>query len=228
MSDPKTQLEDIICEGVAVDLYHVEEALSLDEFVGREAARINAATFGAFFGSLQIILGQFLVLQVARIFEQANSCYPIRSIPAAMDVLREHSDTLVIEQRPRLIQSLCQAGASPEQLQSLSDPELTHFIVDFFEQRMSNSDPEGVDNARTLCDLKIMRNKKIAHPEAIPLGQIPKATYADIDQLVALAKSFVDAVGFGYFSTVWYPSDAKRATTCLRRLLQKAGVVPDK
>lgn len=236
MTEPKTQIEDILRQGVAVDLYHVEEVLSLDEFVGREASQINAATFGAFFGSLQIILGRFLVLQVARVFEQPSPRYPIRSIPAAIAVLREHSDQLVVEQRPSLIRILSRAGTSPQKLERLSDPDLTHFVADFFDQRMSDSHAEGVDNARALRALKTVRDKKIAHPEAVGLDDLPKTTLADIDQLVALAKIFLGAVGSGYLSAAYQDdtghhfmsSDAKRSTICLRRLLRKAGVIPER
>ena len=234
--DPKAKLEDIIREGVAVDLYHVEEVLSLDDSIGREADRINTATFGAFFGSLQIILGRFLILQVARMFEQPNSRYPIRSIPAAISVLQECSDGLVIEQRPGLLHRLSRAGASIQSLVSLSDPDLTRFVADFFARQLSESDPEGVQNAHALLALKTVRDKNVAHPEAIPVEDLPKTTFADIDQLVALAKSFVSAVAFGYFSTVYdaddgysfISSDAKRSTICLERLLQKAAVIPER
>lgn len=41
MNDYREKLEDIIRHGVAVDLYHADEALSLDMFVGRQANEIN-------------------------------------------------------------------------------------------------------------------------------------------------------------------------------------------
>jgi hypothetical protein len=233
--EPRAQLEDILWQGVAVDLYHVEEVLSLDDFVGRNASQINAANFGQFFGSFQIILGRFLILQAARIFEQPNPRYPIRSIPSAIAVLQRHSDRLVIDQRPGLVRALSRAGAPVEQFTRLSDSELTRFVADFFDRRMSESHPEGIHNARALLALKTVRDKTVAHPEAISLGQLPKSTFADIDRLVCLAKAFLGAVGFGYLSTAYeddgghyfMSSDAKRSTVCLRRLLQKAGVVPE-
>lgn len=220
MSDPKIQLEDIIREGVGVDLYHVEEVLSLDEFIGHEAVQINASTFGAFFGSLQIILGRFLVLQVARIFEKPNSRYSIRSIPSAMNVLREHHETLDIQERPGIIELLCQTKASPKQLQSLSDSELTLSLVEYFDNRINS-------NQNNIETLKNMRDKRIAHPEIIKPEMLLEPKLAEIDQLVVLAKSFVNTVSFGYFRTIYHKHDAKRATTCLRRLLRKAAVVPD-
>ena len=233
MKDPKAQMQDIIRKGVSIDIYNVEEMLFLNEFVGLEADAINSATFGAFFGSFQIMLRRLLVLQTARIFEQPNSRYPIRSIPVAITVLREYSNCLVIEQRPGLIRALSLSGALLQQIEPLSDPELTLFVADFFDRKMSESHPEGIANASALLSLKTVRDKKIAHQEAIRIDELPKATFADIDQLVALAKAFVAAVGFGYYSMAYaddtghyfMSSDAKRSTVCLRRLLQKAAVV---
>ena len=228
---PRALLEDIL-NGIAVDLYHVEEALFLNDFVGRNADNINAATFGQFFGSLQIILGRFLILQAARIFESNNVRYPLRSIPSAIAGLKQHGDQLVVEQRPGVIQALSSAGARPEQMDGLTDSELTCYVVDFFSRRMSEHDPEGFHNFRALQALKTVRDKTVAHPEAIAFSELPKTTYSDLDRLVALARTFVSAVGFGYLSTAYtddsgdhfMSSDAKRSTFCLRRLLQKAGV----
>ena len=42
MESPRALLDDIISEGVAIDLYHAEEVLSLDGLIGREAGRIKA------------------------------------------------------------------------------------------------------------------------------------------------------------------------------------------
>lgn len=229
---PKTLLEDII-NGIAVDLYHVEEAIFLDDFVRSNAGQINAASFGQFFGSLQIILGRFLILQAARIFEANNSRYPIRSIPSALAVLQQHGDQFVVEQRPGLIRALSREGVLSEQLNGLSDSEITRFVVDFFSRRMSESDPEGFHNARALMALKTVRDKTVAHPEAIAISELPKTTFADIDRLAALARTFLGAVGFGYLSTAYaddsgdhlMSSDAKRSAFCLRRLLQNAGIV---
>ena len=234
-AEPKSKLNDIVSVGIAIDLYHVEEVLSLDEFVGREADRINAATFGRFFGSLQVILGRFLILQAARIFEQYNPRYPIRSIPAGVKLLRAHSDQLVIEQREGLIRSLVRLGAPHLQLKSLSDPDLTRFTAEFFDRRLSDCYPEGIDNARAVLALKTVRDKKIAHPEAISSEHLPKSTFADIDQLASFAKAFIGAVGFGYLNIAYEDDgghflsfDAKKSTVSLRRLLQKANVLPDK
>jgi hypothetical protein len=234
MDDPKSQLDDIVSQGVVLDLYHAEEVLSLGALMGREAARINEATFGAFFGSLQIIFGRFLILSVARMFEQPGHRYQIRSIPAALGVLREHCGSLSLQDRAAVVKSLCRQGAPETDVKALPDHELTRFVADFFGRRLSASYQEGGDNAQALQALKTLRDKNIAHPEAIRPEDLPKATFAQIDELVALARAFVGAVGIGYLNVAYEDDkgnymmsrDAERSTLCLNRLLQKAGVVP--
>lgn len=233
-SDPRERLEDIITEGVAIDLYHVLESISLEEFVGREAGRINAATFGAFFGSLQLILGRFLVLQTARIFERPSSKYVTRSIPSAISVLRENSERLIIEQRPALVRSLSRLGARGADLERLRDPELTRFSACFFGDRLSDSHAEGIENAAALDRVITVRDKWVAHPESIRVEDLPRSTFADIDRLSEFAMKFVGAIGLGYVNSVYEDSegkylmmsDARRSTVCLKRLLAKAEVIP--
>lgn|GEM_PF-1788337 len=234
-SQPRAQLGDVVHQGIAIDLYHVEQVLFLCEFIGGAADQINTAGFGQFFGDLQLILGRFLALQAARIFDRPTSRYPVRSIPAAITLLRTHSGSLAIAERPGLIGAMCRAGVRPGRMDGLSDPDLTRFVADFFDRRISDSHPEGQENARALLALKTVRDKRVAHAEAIAPDQLPRSTFADIHRLASLAKSFVGAVGIGYLSTAYeddagrylMSSDAQRSTACLRRLLQRAGVVPE-
>lgn len=227
-------MNDIIRRGVEVDLYHADEALSLDQFIGQQANEINKATFGAFFGSLQIILTRNLILYVAKIFEKPDKKYPNRSIPSAIETLKTYGDDLVIEQRHSLISALVRRGVPLDEMEKLSDRELTNYLVSFFEQCYSATHLDGAANARTLEALKTMRDKVVAHNEAILIENIPRPLYAEIDALVGLAHAFVATVGPGYLSTFYesddghyfLSGDAKRSTTCLKRLLQKADVLP--
>lgn len=231
----QARLEEIITVdgGVARDLYHAMEVLYLDEFIGREASRLNAATFGQFFGSLQPVLGRFLVLQVARLFEFESPRYRINTIPAAIAVLRDHSDQLVVRERPNLIRRIARPGVPAENLEPLLDPDLTRFVADHFDQQISGPNSEGRDNAEALRKLRTVRDKWVVHPEAIRLEDLPRSTFADIDRLLELAKRFVAAVGIGYLGASYdndegrffLSGEAKRSTICLRRLLKEAKVV---
>jgi hypothetical protein len=85
-----------------------------------------------------------------------------------------------------------------------------------------------------LIEMKNVRDKAIAHSEAIHASRLKLPTYAKIDQLVDMAKKFVVVVGNGYLGINYepdgkylYTSDAKRASRSLRRLLVKAGILED-
>jgi len=242
MNEHREKLKDIIQQGVAVDLFHADEVLSLDMFVGQHADAINKATFGEFFGRLQVILARNLILHVARIYEKPKeptkrnpTPFPIRSIPSAIKILKEHGDDLAVERKDGLIAALAKCGAPSDDMGKLSDQDLTNYLVSFFERRYSGAHPDGIANSRALEALKTLRDKVVAHPEAIRLKDIPKPLYQEIEDLVELAHAFVAAVGCGYLSILYgaaddghYPmaDDAKRSTTSLKRLLQTAGVLP--
>lgn len=241
MNEHREKLKDIIRQGVALDLYHADEALSLDRFIGLHANEINKATFGAFFGSLQLILARNLILHVARMYEKPKeptkrnpNPYPIRSIRSAIVILKEHGDHLAIEQRPGLIAALARRGIPQDEMEKLSDQELTNYLVSFFERRYSEAHADGVANSRALEALRTLRDKVVAHPEAIRLEDIPKPLYHEIEDLVELARAFVAVVGFGYLSIAYeaddghyfMAGDAKRPSTSLKRLLQAADVLP--
>jgi len=235
MDNPRDQLLDVVSNGIVIDVFSAEEALSLDELIGRDAQKINEKTFGAFFRSLQIILGRHLILAVNRIFEIPHPRYQLRSIPVAIQILENHADNLKIEQRSRLKKRLRSVNLVQEEQEfdSLADSKLTAILTEYFRKTLPRADltkPEGLPKA--LNALKTARDKQIAHHEAIESKNLPKATYAEIDQLVAYAKQFLAIVGDAYLSTRYefedgtyrFTSDAKRATRSLKRLLLKAGV----
>ncbi len=207
MGMPRDMFNEIIAKGVAIDIFQAEEVLAIDELIGKEADRINKATFGAFFGSLQIILGRYLILAVNRVFEREDSRYQIRSIPSAIKFLRDNSEKLHVEQRPGLVRSLKGLGCKATNLETVSDPELTLITADFFSQNLPK--PELTHSgglSEALLALKAARDKHIAHNEVVDLNQLPKATYGEIGDLIRYAKEFLSTVGFGYLSIV-YQSD---------------------
>lgn len=231
--EPKATLLDIVRYGISEDLYHLEEAISLNDYISNNATDINKATFGCFFGSLQIIIGRFLVLQTARIFEPINSRYTIRSINTAISILEKYATALNIEQRIGMIHSLVRCGCNADELTRLDDTGLTRYIAHYFKSILTESNPEGSSIADSLIAIKTLRDKTIAHPESVCTSTLPTATLEEVDVLVRLAKQFVGIIGWGYLSIAYedesghyyMTSDAKRSTSCLQRLLVKAQVL---
>jgi hypothetical protein len=229
MNSSRNRLNDIISNGVVIDIYYADEALALYELIGRRADRINAQTYGAFFGSLQMMLLRQLILAVSRIFECEGNRYALRSIPAAIKVLREGADELSIEQ-PR---ALCSFHPIPD-LQAVPTPsrEVTRTVATHFDQAVPKAGLAATQGlSKTLDTLKRVRDKLIAHPEAVRIEDLPKATFNEIVQLIEFAKKFVSTVGFAYLSSGYsddsaeysLSGDAERASRCLKRLLERVG-----
>ena len=234
-ADPATTLRAIVSEGIAIDLFHAHEASSLALEIGEKADGINRATFGAFFGSMQIILNRFHALSVARMFERPNKKYTLRSIPGAISVLRAHATTMPIEQRPGLEDELCRLGANKHEVSTLSDGELTAFVADFFEGRLRDIVVGELTGEQLLENVKLLRDKILAHHEHVDFDAMRKPTYSEFDALLQFAREFVSTIGFGYLSIVYsddsgaygLDSDATRSTRSLRRLLAHVGVTSD-
>ena len=233
--DPRETLRAIVADGIVMDLYHAHEASSLDLFIGEHAEAINHATFGAFFGNVQLIAGRYQVLSVARMFEAPSRWYTLRSIPTALKVLRKHGVDIPIEQRPGLEDELIRLGADSRTLKKLTDSELTRFVTEFFEERLNSLRVPDRDGKEVLKDLKTVRDKLLSHHEHIESTAIRRPTYAELDVLLQFAREFVGAIGFGYFTiaytddsgTYGLDSDATRSTRCLGRILKRLGALAD-
>jgi hypothetical protein len=226
MDDLVRELDDIVGYGVVHDIFEAEETLAILMFTGQNAKAINEATFGAFFGELQRILGQTLQLSVARMFEREKT-YPLRSIPAALNFLKERCGYIPIRDRPALLSALRKLGHHDEASSHSSYQDLTFAVADAFLHEL-----ERLQSVAGTA-IKTIRDKVIAHRERIAEDALPRATYAQIDELIAYAKDVTTAVGHGYTGVgyradggqYYLTSDAERAVRSLKRLLTAAGVV---
>src|SRR5262245_51407026 len=136
MEDFASQLDDIVGWGVVHDIYEAEQASAILLLTGKNAYAINEATFGAFFGELQRILGHALLLAIARMYEQEGRTYPLRSIPAALRFLREHSNDIPVRDRSALVRTLCKLGHNEETSKNLADRDLTLALVEAFSSEL--------------------------------------------------------------------------------------------
>lgn len=234
MLSPREELEDIISNGIVLDIFEAEQALALESLIGINAAAINEQKFGSLFGSLQVILAKCFILAVTRLYEKPNPRYQIRSIPEALKILEKYAKEFGIKRKSIVIGKLEELGYDAGQLQKMSDIDLTLKIVKHFSENLPQSLISEAGMPRALNALKTIRDKAIAHREAIQVSGLKIPSYAKIDQLVDLAKKFIIIVGNGYLginyevdSRYFHTSKAKRASRSLRRLLVKAGVLQD-
>jgi hypothetical protein len=228
----RATLEAIVSDGITIDLYSAHEASSLNLFIGERAEAINEASFGAFFGSIQLILGRYQALSIARMFESASTRFTLRSIPSALAILKEHGHLIPIKQRPGLERELQRLGADAETISKLQDGELTEFVAEFFEERLRNLKVGDRTSLEIVEDLKTVRDKLVVHHEHVDVAAMKRPTYAEFDALLQYAREFVAVVGFGYFSIAYTDDngtygldvDATRSTRCLGRILKSLGI----
>jgi hypothetical protein len=225
MAEARGRLDEIVGWGIVHDVFEAEEASALLAFVGEHAGAINNATFGAFFSSVQRILGKSLILSVARMYEVEKG-YPLRSIPAALKHLESQRDALPVNDRQAILLAVRKLQPDHPPMDGISDSVLTQAAVQTFQGRLT----ELQDVAGSA--ITTVRNKVIAHHEFVDADTVPQTTYGQIDELIAFAKDFVAMVGRAYTNVVYeggdgrysLTSDAERATLCLKRLLSAVGV----
>jgi hypothetical protein len=229
----EADLIDIVSNGIILDIYEAEEALALDWSIGQSAGEINAATFGAFFGSIQRICVKSSYVALGRIFEKPAGRYKIRSIPAAIGILEDNAVSFKVYDRDRLEKSIAKSGRPRHSPQILSDDDLTRL---FAEECLARLPVDGEPQANPLSAawdiVKTIRDKKIAHHE---IAEPPGGTYAQLDLPLSFAKEFVSMIGMPYMRTTYcaddgvyfLTSDAETATRCMKRLLKQVGSGPN-
>jgi hypothetical protein len=230
--EAREQLHDILWEGLQVDIFKGDQALQLVRFIGTHADKINEAKFGAIFGPLQDVFTDAAILSVNRLYDKPKG-FEVRSIPSTIDFIMGHGDNLKIEQRLPITRKLSGLGHDADELNKLSDAQITKMIARHFDKSLPRV---ALTHANALSKglnaLKTRRDKTIAHPEAVELSSLPIATFADMDQLLVYAKDFIHTVGFGYLSIIYKTDDdeyvlardAGDATRALERLIAMAGI----
>lgn len=222
-------LKNVISNGIVIDIYNAEEAYALEEFIGVNAEAINQATFGAFFGSMQLILNRQLILSVARLFENPNKWYPIMSIPAALQIMEKNSDKLPIPQKPDLTRELGKLGLDASKLAKMNDSEVTNEVVRYFRGITPKPKRSGSLLDEALHATKTIRDKSVAHHEMIAWEALPKPIYSELKELIEFGKHFISVMAFGYTTTAYtcddgdysLSSDATRSLRCLKRIFEK-------
>ena len=234
--EPKERLDDILKRGLVINLFEAEQAFDLNRVIGAHADGINNSTFAGLFGSLQATLVREAVLSLSKLLEESKG-HRTRSIPSAIGLLKKHASELPLVKRAIIIDKLIDFGHKKAELDNLADSAITeHIAREFDGQRPRAKKPYANELSSTWDAVKTRRDKAIAHNEVIRLTDLPGTTYAKITELLSFAKSFVQAIGTGY-SRVTYedasgdymlPRDHQRTGVALKRLLAKAGIIPDR
>ncbi len=233
VEEAKERLRDYLLDGIASEIFRAEEAYSLAAEIGNHAEEINSANFGEFFGSLQIILSDRQTLSIVKLFDSGKR-HPTRSIPATLSILKSYAELWKLSDRQALCRFLIDAGGESSEVESLDDAGLTRALVAHFENTLPASRYIGLDKrTASLGALRQVRNKVIAHNEAIKADELPTVTWGEARSLLNYAKKFVATVGDQYLGLIFSDSsdnysptnDARRTSQQLRRLLKSANIL---
>lgn len=225
MSELNTKLDDLIANGVALDLFEAKQALMLLDHLGLNAVAINNNGFGRIFGQLQTTFERSFVLMLCRLFEHEVREYKIRSIPTVLEFLDENRETLKIIDRPRIVKFLEQRGGTKASFNELADKDLTSALVSEFQSIL----PIGNGGAQALSwiisKLQTLRNKSVAHHEVVEISELPSVKRYDTDALIEGANEFINVVGPSYLAVHHdLDLDVNKTESSLGKLLRAAGV----
>ena len=208
-----------------------EEAIKLYEVIRNHKDTLIKYNFDNLFGALQIILFKNTILAINKIYEKPNyskrnkNQYELRSLPAAIKILKDNCNELKIEYREQLEEKLTNWGFDRKCLISLSDSELTNIVAEAISIKLPSQDE--------IKDIKNIRDKLVAHHELLDETKISSIVWPHLEDLLARAKKIVGVIGNHYLGSFYEINDGEyvlssnaSTTSCsLVRLLNKAGIL---
>lgn len=218
------QLDKMLEEGPAKDIFRAEEALGITNAIGAQADAINASDFRPALVAMQAYSIEQFILAINRLFDRPQR-YRLRSLPAVAEFALEHVGQLPLQQ-PWHDPTLERLGVSLQDLAKLEGVEATAFVIRALREAMPT--PESHYG---LKGLKATRDKQLAHPEHVEAETLPRATWEQAEALLSLAKEmtgtlsactntgYVDNDG-DYLGTY----DSEMTIVNLRRMLRRLGI----
>jgi AbiU2 len=196
-NNPQEQLVYYLNNGIVQDIYKSRLSYSLLMAIGRNGKALEGSRYERLFQSLQMILSDHVIVYVTKLFEGPDGPYEVISIPTTLQFIKKKQQALDIIERPLVCQELIKLGIAMDNACSLSSQQLTQIIVDYFSAKMPL-----MDNDSTLQALKLLRNKRIAHRDAIDLSDSPTTTFGEAFNLIRFAHNFLVITGAAYTSTL--------------------------
>jgi hypothetical protein len=223
-------LDEVVCSGVAIDVFHADYVRRLFEELDGFVQAINNTGIGkVFFANLQIILERHLYLSLMRLYEPYSKRNPGRSIPAAVHLISSRAADLRITDRKPLAEYLPGIGALDTGAPPLRDEEVSLRLAACLEAAVPKADSSSdrpLDQA--LAKLKAVRDKMIAHHDRVDPASLLVPEWPKIVELIHIAGRFVVLVAEAYLGVQHdLASDTGWPVTSVRRLLKRAGLEPD-
>jgi hypothetical protein len=180
---PTSELHTMIERGPLSDIFRADESRGLVEIIGVNANDINASTYAPMFVALQSYGVEQFVMAMTRLFDQPKKQYQLRSLPAIIEYVAEHSSELPIRQ-PAFVATALTQLASKVDANKIGTQDL------MAELRLHV--PTSKDNT-ALDALKTLRDKRLAHAEHI--DEIGATPWNLAEQLLRSAKAIIGALG---------------------------------
>ena len=221
----RLDIEDVVKNGLAPDIFRMEQAFELLKRVGERAKDINNqrdGRYGKLFGIFQTALKTESILAAARVYDTRSPIYPTRCLRGVLQYLVDNNDDLPSIREPYQLVLSLQSMSAPTVLIETIEKEPEKFAPRFAAYVSSLLDsPLRVD---ALDKLKTVRDKAFAHNEQA--ATISGPTWESLQDLINIAKSVVGIMGWAYFSTAYVVNgqyilsdDARRPTYALDELL---------
>jgi AbiU2 len=220
-------LDDIVSEGVALDLFEADLARLLLEELDRFVEQINQTGIGKHFAAnLQRILQRDLVLGLSRLYAPYSDRNPGRSLPAMLHHIETHAAELRVWQRESLIDFLTARGESRPTIEAFSDEHLSLSLSSHLGMHVARADAtSGRPGDEALARLKTVRDKRVAHHDRVSHSSLLIPGWPHLVDLIDGARAMVEMVADTYLRVGYnLAGDAKDAARSLRRLLTRAGL----
>jgi hypothetical protein len=220
-------LDDIVSEGVALDVFEADQARLLLEELDRFVEEINQTGIGKqFFANLQCILQRDLVLGLSRLYAPYSARNPGRSLPAAVHHIETHAVELRVWHRRSVLDFLTTHGESHPAIEALSDERLSLILTSRLALNMARADStSGRPRDDALAHLKAVRDKRVAHHDRVDHSSLLIPGWNHLVDLINDARGTVEMVADAYLRVSYnLASDAKSAARSLRRMLNRTGL----
>jgi len=221
--DTQSTLREI-ADGIRSDVFKSYEALNLLHMIGANASNINDSGFGIFFGRLQLILQEQIILLLAKIFERPDE-YPLKSIPAAEKFITENKlEFSQLESKDETVLMLLEKLGYKS---SKKDDSVTEVFCKYWQNHIG-------ETKSIRQKIEALRNKVSAHHEKVDdVSILPDISLLEITDLLERAKNFLAIIDSAYLNLVsvdyegiyFANTESKTASLILKNLLVKAHII---
>jgi len=228
----KAKFAELVHRSISDNVFRAIQADALATEIASRRSWINNMGHGRVFSTVQLVLADELVLSVTRMFDPPHPKYPTQRIPALLQFMEKRARWLPLHSRLPLERLLAAAGASPRDLRSARDRDLTRLAAAHYRARVPDPARSGILST-ALRTLRFRRNKQIAHAQAVSPRKRARAAWNDARALLEWALTFADVIGAAYLDYYFLASDgrtyladrqARAATRDLASVLDRAGL----